>query len=102
MRHFAGDQVASDEAVVSPAHFGCFPRNGLRRCTAWATLFWVSRTPIPHPAALSRKMIPACSKAGWMRKRVETEHTAADGEWLLFGLFWPLTIAQAHSRAAAI
>jgi len=31
-----------------------------------------SRTPIPPPDSLSRKRIPACSKADWMRKRVET------------------------------
>jgi hypothetical protein len=32
----------------------------------------LSRTPIPPPASLSRKRIPAFSKADWMRIKVET------------------------------
>jgi hypothetical protein len=55
-----------------------------------------SRTPTPPLASLSRKTIPACSRADWIRIRIE-KHRGR-----LFGLVWPLTIAQSHTRTAAV
>src|SRR5664280_3298258 len=44
----------------------------------------LSRTPIPPPASLSRKQIPACSKAAWIRIRVKTSAPHAQDNWLGF------------------
>src|ERR1039458_9352874 len=40
--------------------------------------------PIPPPASLSRKQIPACSKAAWIRIRVKTSAPHAQDNWLGF------------------
>jgi hypothetical protein len=60
-----------------------------------------SRTSIPPPASLSRKWISAFSKADWMRCEA-SRRSAQQTTGRLFGLFWPLTIAQSHTRAAAV
>jgi hypothetical protein len=57
-------------------------------------------SPLKRPVVpLSGKTIPACLKADWIRIRVGD---GAHRRSRLLAPFWPLTIAQLHTRAAAV